>query len=296
MVGASASPWQDFIATTLLAGRCGQRYCRESQNPATTGLCEDTMRLCLTLLVIMLTLPGLSTADDMSIHVLERPDAPALVPVIEPLLPAGGSVRAYRGKLIVRTTEASMQELQSVLGGLEATPSTLIVHLRRQQGSSSQQGGIDTQVRGRIESGQAPVIQGEVRIGQQSRQQQRQDHYQIRTLSGYPANVSQGTLVALSGGYYGTTFAQLDQGIQVTPQLAADGSVVLQISQRFDQPASHNTARTQHSATTLRVTPGRWQPMGSITVTQSGSRQSIGGYQSGQQSMTLPLEVMVEQE
>ena len=166
------------------------------------------MRLCLTLLIIMLSLPGLSAADDMSIHVLERPDAPALVPVIEPLLPAGGSVRAYRGKLIVRTTEASMQELQSVLGGLEATPSTLIVHLRRQQGSSSQQGGIDTNVRGRIESGQAPVIQGEVRIGQQSQQQQRQDHYQIRTLSGYPANVSQGTLVALSGGYYGTTFAR----------------------------------------------------------------------------------------
>ncbi len=290
MVGASASPWQDFIATTLLAGRCGQRYCRESRNPATTDLCEDTMRLCLTLLIIMLALPGLSAADDMSIHVLERPDAPALVPVIEPLLPAGGSVRAYRGKLIVRTTEASMQELQSVLGGLEATPSTLIVHLRRQQGS------IDTNVRGRIESGQAPVIQGEVRIGQQSQQQQRQDHYQIRTLSGYPANVSQGTLVALSGGYYGTTFAQLDQGIQVTPQLTPDGSVVLQISQRFDQPASHNTARTQHSATTLRVTPGRWQPMGSITVTQSGSRQSIGGYQNQQQSMTLPLEVMVEKE
>ena len=254
------------------------------------------MRLCLTLLVIMLALPGLSAADDMSIHVLERPDAPALVPVIEPLLPAGGSVRAYRGKLIVRTTDASMQELQSVLGGLEATPSTLIVHLRRQQGSSSQQGGMDTNVRGRIESGRAPVIQGEVRIGQQSQQQQRQDHYQIRTLSGYPANVSQGTLVALSGGYYGTTFAQLDQGIQVTPQLTPDGSVVLQISQRFDQPASHNIARTQHSATTLRVIPGRWQSMGSITVTQSGSRQGIGDYQSGQQSMTLPLEVMVEKE
>ena len=39
-----------------------------------------------------------------------------------------------------------------------------------------------------------------------------------------------------------------------------------------------------------------WQPMGSITVTQSGSRQSIGGYQNQQQSMTLPLEVMVEKE
>ena len=254
------------------------------------------MRLCLTLLVIMLSLPGLSTADDMSIHVLERPDAPALVPVIETLLPAGGSVRAYRGKLIIRTSKANMRELQGVLGGLEATPSTLIVHLRRQQGSNSQQGGIDTRVRGRIESGQAPVIQGEVRIGQQSQQQQRQDHYQIRTLSGYPANVSQGTLVALSGGYYGTTFAQLDQGIQVTPQLTPDGSVVLQISQRFDQPATHNAARTQHSATTLRVTPGRWQPMGSISVTESGTRQGIGSYQSGQQSLTLPLEVMVEKE
>lgn len=254
------------------------------------------MRLCLTLLVIMLTFPVPCTAESMTIHVLERPDAPSLVPVIEPLLPAGGSVRAYRGKLIVRTSEASMQELQSVLGRLEAAPSTLIVHLRRQHSGSRQQTRIDTDVRGRIESGQAPIIQGEVRIDQQNQQQQREDHYQIRTLNGYPTNISQGSLVALSGGYYGSQFAQLDQGIQVLPQLGTDGSVILQISQRFDQPTRHNTARTQHSATTLRVILGRWQPMGSINMTQSGTDQSIGNYQGRQQSLTLPLEVMVEKE
>lgn len=266
------------------------------------------MRLCLTLLITLFALPALmpqpAQADDMAIHLLERPDAPALVPVIEPLLPPGGTVRAYRGKLILRTTDANLRELQGVLGGLEATPSTLIVHLRRQHSGSSQRGGIDTSIRGRVESGRAPVVQGEVRIGQQSQQQQRQDHYQIRTLSGYPANISQGTLVALSGGYsrhhgtsvYATTFAQLDQGIQVTPQLTPDGSVVLQISQRFDQPSSRNTARTQRSATTLRVTPGRWQPMGSINVTQSGTQRGIGDYQRQQQSVAVPLEVMVEKE
>ena len=37
------------------------------------------MRLCLSLLVIMLTFPVPCTAEGMTIHVLERPDAPALV-------------------------------------------------------------------------------------------------------------------------------------------------------------------------------------------------------------------------
>ena len=69
-----------------------------------------------------------------------------------------------------------------------------------------------------------------------------------------PRHISQGTLLALGGGYYGTMLAGLEQGIQVIPQLAPNGSVVLQISQRYDQPGGagpgtypvqrHHPART----------------------------------------------------
>ena len=231
-------------------------------------------------------------AEDMRIHVLPRPDAAALLPVIEPLLAPGGSVRAYQGKLIIRTTDSNMTELEGALGSLEAKPSAMVVHLRRQGSSSEQRSGVDTRIEGRIPGG----VSGDIRIEQSQRQTSQQDHYRIRTLSGYPAHISQGTLLALGGGYYGTVLAELQQGIQVIPQLTPDGGVVLQISQRYDQPGSQGVAHTQSSGTTLRVQPGVWQPMGSINVDSEQDQRGLGGVRSSSQQVNLPLEVMVEKE
>lgn len=242
------------------------------------------------LLCLLLTLAGQAVADGMRIHVLPRPDAAALLPVIEPLLAPGGSVRAYQGKLIIRTTDSNMAELEGALGSLEAKPSSLVVHLRRQGSSSEQRSGVDTRIEGRIPGG----VSGDIRIEQSQRQTSQQDHYRIRTLSGYPAHISQGTLLALGGGYYGTVLAELQQGIQVVPQLAPDGSVVLQISQRYDQPGGPGLAHTQSSGTTLRVQPGVWQPMGSISVDRQQDQRGLGGVRNSSQQVNLPLEVMVE--
>lgn len=231
-------------------------------------------------------------AEDMRIHVLPRADAASLLPVIEPLLAPGGSVRAYQGKLILRTTDSNMAELEGALGSLEAKPSAMVVHLRRQGSSSEQRSGVDTRIEGRIPGG----VSGDIRIEQSQRQTSQQDHYRIRTLSGYPAHISQGTLLALGGGYYGTVFAELQQGIQVIPQLTPDGSVVLQISQRYDQPGGQGVAHTQSSGTTLRVQPGVWQPMGSISVDRQQDQRGLGGVRSSSQQANLPLEVMVEKE
>lgn len=242
------------------------------------------------LFCLFLALAGQAAADDMRIHVLPRPDAAALVSVIEPLLATGGSVRAYQGKLIIRTTDSNMAELESALGSLEAKPSTLVVHLRRQGSSSEQRSGVGTRIQGRIPGS----VSGDIRIEQSQRQTRQQDHYRIRTLSGYPAHISQGTLLALAGGYYGTVFAELQQGIQVVPQLTPNGSVVLQISQRYDQPGGQGVAHTQSSGTTLRVQPGVWQPMGSISVDRQQDQRGLGGVRSSSQQVNLPLEVMVE--
>lgn len=246
------------------------------------------MRHLLALLLLIVMLPV--QAEEMSIHILPRPDAQALVPVISSLLPPGGTVSAYRGKLIIKTTDSNFAELQGALGGLSPNPEAVVVHLRRAGSGASSRAGAEVQIQGQVPGS----INGSVRIEQQNQRFQQQDHYQIRALSGYPANISQGTLVTLSNGYYGTALAQLDQGIQVIPQVTSDGSVVLQIQQRYDRPGGPGLAHTQHSATTLRLTPGRWQPMGTIQVESNENESSIGRYQSQQQTLTLPLEVMVE--
>ncbi|MED5238384.1 MAG: hypothetical protein VX379_02260 [Pseudomonadota bacterium] len=246
------------------------------------------MRRILAILLLGLSLSV--TAQDMSLHVISRPDAAALVPVIGPLLPDGGTVNAYQGKLIIRTTSSNFQELQSVLGELNSKPKAVTVFLRRAGGSHEQRFGADIELSRKTFSGTNAAVQ----VQQQQRYAKRHSDYQVRTLSGYSAGINQGTLLALSGGDNGTYLHALERGIQVTPQVNMDGTVTLQIQQRHDQPGGPGIADTQHSASTLRLQPGQWQQMGTINTVNQTTQQGIGRYQSARQTVTLPIEVMVE--
>ena len=242
-----------------------------------------------TLFFLLLICSLNASAQDMSLHVISRPDAGALVPVIGPLLPEGGTVNAYQGKLIIRTTDQNFHELQSVLGELNSKPSSVIVYLRRAGSAETSRSGAGIDIVRRPAQTSARV-----HVQEQRESLQRQDDYRIRTLSGYPAGINRGTLLALSGGDYGTVLHNLERGIQVTPQVNTDGSVTLQIQQRHDQPGGPGIAATQHTSSTLRLQPGQWQQMGAINTVSQGSQREIGQYQTSRQTVVLPIEVMVE--
>jgi len=195
--------------------------------------------LTLLLAMIGLLLAGAARAQEMSIHVIQRADAEALLPVIRPLLPEGGYVNAYQGKLVIRTDDRNFDEILGALGDMP------------------------------------------------------EDRYSINTLSGHPAGISQGSLVALTGTQFPALLA-LKQGIDITPVVTSDSRVRLTIEQRFDEPAGRQRARTQQASSTLVVTPGQWQPLGQITVSESQSATGLGGASTRSDRFSLPLEVKVE--
>lgn len=246
------------------------------------------MRGILCLLLMAWSLAG--WAAQMTMHVISRPDAEALVPVIGPLLVEDGTVNAYQGKLIIRTTAQNFSELQSVLGELNSKPKAVTVYLRRAGSSSEQRLEADVELSHKTFSGSSASVQ----IQQQRRQINQHSDYQVRTLSGYPAGINQGTLLALSRGDNATYLHSLKRGIQVIPQVNMDGSVTLQIQQRHDQPGGPGIADTQHSSSTLRLQPGQWQQMGAINTVNHNQQRRIGSYQTSRQVLTLPIEVMVE--
>ncbi|ASK34253.1 hypothetical protein CEK62_07595 [Alcanivorax sp. N3-2A] len=233
--------------------------------------------LCLSLCLALAT----PLQAQMSIHIIQRSDAAALVPVIEPLVPADGYVNAYQGKLIIRTTEANFDEILAALGDMPDAPRTVVVHFRRAGSTESSAAG-------------AGIQQGRITLGATGQRGERQDHYQISTLTGHAAGISQGTLVALSGTYY-PALVSLKQGIRVTPQMTADGRVRLSIEQRFDEPPdARGHARTQGSSSTLMLTPGQWQPLGAISVSERDSAAGLGSVRVQTRQAELPLEVKVE--
>ncbi|MFP1684409.1 hypothetical protein ACLD0W_18015 [Alloalcanivorax sp. C16-1] len=229
---------------------------------------------------VLFALPRAGQAQALSIHVIQRADAQALVPVIRPLLPEGGYVNAYQGKLIIRTSTANFDEILAALGDMPEAPRTVAVHLRRRAGGESAGGGIR-------------VGPGGVSAGAGSVTRQRQDDYRINTLSGHAAAIGQGTLVALTGTQY-PALMSLRQGIEVRPMLTGDGRVRLDIAQRFERPAGGGTAEIQGAASTLMMVPGQWQPLGAITVTEDSSAAGLGGADRHSERLSLPLEVKVE--
>ncbi|WP_416392114.1 hypothetical protein NR756_10625 [Alloalcanivorax xenomutans] len=229
------------------------------------------------LLGLILTGPALA---QMSIHVIQRADAEALVPIIEPLLPEGGSVNAYQGRLVIRTSQENFDQILNALGDMPAAPRTVSVVLRRRQNSE----GDDRVLK--VEGGRVTVSGGRHR-------QQREDQYRINTLSGHPASVGQGTLIALAGSQL-PALLSLKQGIDILPLLTADNQVRLRISQRFEQLSHGIVADTQSTATTLQVPLGQWTPLGNIEVREQTRSQGLGGAEQRSSTVTLPLEIKVD--
>lgn len=232
------------------------------------------------LLLVLLTAPFTAHAEAMSIHVIQRADAEALLPVIRPLLPEGGYANAYQGKLVIRTDERNFDQILDALGDMPEVPRTVTVQLRRQGEGGTRDGGVRIDGKG-------------IRAGGTTVTTRREDRYSINTLSGHAAGISQGSLVAITGTHFPALLA-LKQGIEITPVLTSDGRVQLTVAQRFDEPAGNRRARTQQAQSTLVVTPGQWQPLGQITVSESGSRADIGGVSTRSERLSLPLEVKVE--
>ena len=87
------------------------------------------------------------------------------------------------------------------------------------------------------------------------------------------------------------TFADADAVKAYWPSGGAFG-VVIELGE--PQPAGRQRARTQQASSTLVVTPGQWQPLGQITVSESQSATGLGGASTRSDRFSLPLEVKVE--
>lgn len=241
----------------------------------------------------------------------------ALLPVVRQQLNGsrdGGTVATYQGKLIMQTTAANYNAVQQLLAKVDTQPQAITVSVRVGNNSSRQnniqQGRVIISNRG---------IQGAGVISQSSNQQQRNNLYQVQTLSGSAASISISTLRSLTQTYNATTYpsdnrpsAQITlqqqvllpttQGIQVTPRLLPNGQVEVQLAQieeHFDRSNSpyqqngnqKNTAiKRQALNSTLIVARGQWITVGQIT--QNSQNQSSND--SSRHTHSLPIQLLVQ--
>ncbi len=58
--------------------------------------------------------------------------AAELIPIIQPMLPREGSVSAFQGQLIVRTTPVNLEEIKRILASLDTAPRQLVITVRQE--------------------------------------------------------------------------------------------------------------------------------------------------------------------
>ncbi|MCH8542986.1 MAG: type II and III secretion system protein [Alcanivorax sp.] len=232
-----------------------------------------------------------AVADDrMETHIVDTLGGKALIPVIQPLLAPGGSIGHYQGRLVIRTTAESFDEITRLIADIDRAPRGLRISFRRSASGTSQQDGASA--RGSVD--QDGRVRGNVVIQRDRQQQQRSDDYTISTLDGHDAFIDRGNLLQLSGHHPGDrTVLPLLQGIAVTPQLLPGGQIRLTVEQRFDERGQAGDLRTQSAQSTLQLSPGQWQDMGGLTQqSEDGHRGLSGGERrSGQEAITLQVRV-----
>lgn len=229
-----------------------------------------------------------------------------LVPIIQDQLdslPNGGRVSEYQGKLIITTTPANYQAVQSVIHQIDQLPQTLTVAVRVGENSSNYQ---------HTGYGNVGVTNSRVWVNGQWQNSQTQTMgnqlYQIQTLSGKPASIGLEQLIATPTVIVnnrrnysqnrpqiviGTTLLSANQGIIVIPNKLANGQIQVQIAQSNERFGSFNrqtVVNGQNLATSVTLYPNQWTTIGYVNNTS----QNSNNYGGSSQNLQTPIQIMVQ--
>ena len=262
---------------------------------------KTLLRTLLPLLFVALFM-GSASAEEMTLKVfpLQHRIAAEMIPILRPMLDAGGAISGSGYKLIVRSTPKNLDEIQSMLDQLDTAPTSLLITVRqgvRDEGAT--QGG---SVAGEIHSGDGRLSvsgggrdhkpgasasvegangQARVKVYQTERKDGGEIVQRLRTTAGQWATIHTGQSIPYGQRTvtpYGTQdtieYKNVLTGFQVQPRVSGD-EVTLTVRPFRNRPAQTGGGAidTEGLTTTIRGRLGEWIELGGV-VEQS---QQSGG-------------------
>lgn len=242
------------------------------------------------LALLLLCLAGAASAQ-LRTYVLDTLNGDSVAQVLRPLLPEGGTVVPFQGRLVVRTTPENYAEIVALLAEIDTPPRSLRISLRRSEDSQRQQSGIRSSGSVHYPGG----LQGNVRIIGEHDSLSNNQHYSITTLDGHDAFIDRGSLIAITGGWpANTTLLPLLQGLEVTPRRQPDGDIRLQVRQRHDARQADGQISVQRTSTTLIVPPGQWRSLGHLGGDESQQQRTLESHSDTRQQSSIPIQIRVD--
>ena len=274
----------------------------------------------ITFMLSLIILPLAVQAANNQTYVIHTYGGESLLPAVRQQLNSsrdGGTVAIYQDKLVLQTTAANYQAVQQLLNQIDRQPQALTVSVRVGNNGSSQ---------GNVQQSQVIItnrgIQGSGIINQRNSQQQGNNLYQVKTLSGSAASISTGTLYSLNQTYTANSYPTYNrpsgqiiiqqqvllptiQGIAVTPKLLPNGQVEVKLSQVEEKLVRSNSVYRQNSYSnsaiqgqrlnsTIIVPRGQWVTIGQISQNNKNQSSSYGSNHTNNSSNSVPISLLVQ--
>lgn len=222
-------------------------------------------------------------------YVVQSFNSDKVLPIIQPMLTSGGSVKSYQNRLIIYTTPANYIQVRKLLAQIDKAPEQLTISLRVKEKQNSEAEHLAGSLIIGADDEKIKIGGG---INYQNNQQslQANNTYHIKTLTGYSASIDNGTLVGFGSQYWGVQVVPVSQGLKVKPMLLPDGKVQLTIYQEYNRSLPMYGIKTQHSQTQVVLPLGEWQDIAGVVQQKTSS--SANGYTH--EFVRLPLQIKVE--
>jgi len=214
------------------------------------------MKQRLTIAVILL--PFIASAQDLQVIDLRYRLADEIVPIVQPLLEAGGVLTGIDDVLFVRTSPSNLEQIRQAVAAIDRAPRQLLITVG--------QGTVRTSDAATVE-GAAVIGGGDVRVraqaGSRSQLANLQNVSSIRTLEGSETFIA----VGQSGPY-----TSASTGFYAAARVSGE-IVTLEVSPRQQRMTAGRGGMVESSgaASTVTARLGEWIELGAVRDTSSGS-------------------------
>jgi len=268
------------------------------------------------LLFALSLLPALAALGQGSLEVvpLQHRSAEQVIPVLRPLLDAGGALTGQGYQLFVRTSPANLRDLRKALAAIDTPQRRLLISVRF--GANADAARSNIEARGSLRSGDVTVsnqrfpgerTQVEARaISSRSASDERVDQ-RVQVLEGSRALISTGqsrplarqqvfvgpTGVAVQDA---TVIQNLDTGFEVTPRVSGN-TVFLDISPQRETPGAlgQGSVQSQRVSSSISAPLGEWVELGGAVESGSGSAGGVLSSRDASTSESRRVWVKVEE-
>ena len=283
------------------------------------------IRRCLLLTLLFACLPASALAQqEMEIIALRHRTLDQVLPALQPLLEAGGSLSGMNDQLILRASRRNREQIKQALAAIDTPARRLLIRVSQNRDAQSRQQGSEVagqiviDQRGRItqpSSGTQGNTRIEVRRGASSITAQAHDRQgtessgstqMVQVVEGGRAliHVGQSLPIPLRQMAFGPrgavvsegiVYRDLGQGFYAAPRVVGD-RVTLEISPQFDSPGNqgYGSILTQRLSTTVSGRLGEWLELGGSSqqtnLGEHGNRGNGSSQASDRRSVWLQVE------